>query len=115
MRVTDTIRAIRTWPLWQRLTAGLAILALFLGLLLAAFPWGMLAPAMARLGGRALGREIVIARAHRADHISFWPTVILEGVSIAQPKGYAGPPMARIARAEIRFAAFPLLIGRFAP
>ena len=108
------ISAVRTWPLWQRVAGSLAVIVFSLGLLFADFPWGMLAPAMAGLGGRALGREIVIERAHRADHISFWPTVILEGVSIAQPNGYAGPPMARIARAEIRFAALPLLIGRFA-
>ncbi|WP_197276984.1 AsmA family protein [Sphingomonas profundi] len=96
--------------------AGWAIgIVLALLLALAAFPWGFVAGSAAGPLSRLAGRPVTIARAHRVDFLSLMPTVELEGLTIGQPAGFGTAPLARIARARIRFAALPLLIGRFRP
>ena len=99
---------------WRLLTL-LAATPVLLLLALAAFPWGYVAPRAAGPLSRLLGRTVTIAGAHRLDHLSLVPTVVLTGVRIGQPAWAGTGPMAQIAEVRVRFAALPALLGKFRP
>ena len=101
-------RAVR-WGLGVMAGAGLIVL------LFAAFPWGLLAAHGEAPLSRVLGRNVRIGSARRADWFSLRPTVELRDVTVSQPAGFGAGPMVLIARADARFEALPLLLGRFHP
>ncbi len=106
---------IRRASLPVRVAAALIFAVALFFVLLAAFPWGLVAGHAAGPLSRLLGRSVRIGGADRIDGISLSPTVELRDVTVGQPAGFAGGPMARVASVRVRFAALPLLIGRFRP
>lgn len=91
-----------------------AALSLLL-LLLAIFPWGLIARHAAGPLSKALGRPVSIGSARRTDWISFVPTIELRGVKVAQP-GWAGHgEMATVHVLRMRLPVLPLLAGHVHP
>ncbi|CAN5623477.1 hypothetical protein BH10PSE14_BH10PSE14_21770 [soil metagenome] len=82
---------------------------------LAAFPWGMLRETIARRAGEQVGRPVTIGRIERLDSFSFSPTVAIHDVVVPQAVWAGKGELARIATARVRFSAWALLAGRFAP
>jgi uncharacterized protein involved in outer membrane biogenesis len=61
------------------------------------------------------GRPVTIGRIERLDSFSFMPTIAIHDVSVPQATWAGKGELARIATARVRFSAWALLIGRFAP
>ena len=97
-------------------TAGVTIVVVALPLiLLAAFPWGALRETAARRASEQFGRPVTIGRIERLDSFSFNPTVAIHDLGVPQAAWAGKGQLARIARARVRFSAWALLVGRFAP
>ena len=86
-----------------------------LTVLLATFPWGLVARHAAGPLGNALGRPVSIGSARRTDWIGFVPAIELADVRVGQP-GWAGRgDMARIDRLDLRLPILSLLLGHVRP
>lgn len=84
-------------------------------LALGAWPWGMFKPQVEQRLSEEFGRPVTIQAMRRIDRFSFRPVIELSGVTVPQPE-WAGPGrLADIRSARIRFSAWALLTGRFAP
>ncbi|MDB5675647.1 MAG: hypothetical protein JWM65_2629 [Sphingomonas bacterium] len=95
---------------------GVAVAVLILLLIiLAAFPWGALRETAARRASEQIGRPVTIGRIERLDSFSFTPTIAIHDVSVPQAAWAGKGELARIATARVRFSAWALMIGRFAP
>lgn len=98
-----------------RLAAVAAAIPLGLLLVLAAFPWGLVARHAAGPLSKAIGRPVTIGGARRTDRLSLVPALELRDVTVAQP-AWAGPgPMASVRALRFRVPVLPLLLGRVRP
>jgi hypothetical protein len=96
--------------------AGAVVAFLFVALVvLAAFPWGVLRESVERRASRQIGRPVTIGRIERLDSLSFSPTIAIHDVVVPQAAWAGRGDLARIATARVRFSAWALLLGRFAP
>ena len=109
---TMTRRRVARYLAWA--AALLAAFVLAAALALAMFPWGVLKNRIADRLSAQVGRPVTIDTMVRIDSFSLHPRVLLTGVRIPQPNWVRGSDgdLAAIGRAEVGFAALPLLIGR---
>lgn len=103
--------AARRKALW--LAGGLALVPLLGGIVLAAFPWGLLKGRIEARLSHHLGRPVSIASMERVDHVSFHPRVRLRGVRVPQPDWVRQVPgdLARVDRVDLDFSVWSLLAG----
>jgi uncharacterized protein involved in outer membrane biogenesis len=94
---------------------GVALLVVLLLIALAAFPWGVLRETAVRRASERIGRSVTIGRIDRLDSFSFTPTIAIRDLSVPQAAWAGKGELARITTARIRFSAWAMLIGRFAP
>jgi hypothetical protein len=99
----------------QWVAGGVIVVMAALLITLAAFPWAVLRGTAARRASEQIGRPVTIGRIERLDSFSFTPTVAIHDVSVPQAAWAGKGELARIATARVRFSAWALLIGRFAP
>ena len=97
------------WIAWTVATPVLLIL------LLAAFPWGLLAAHASGPLSRALGRTVTIGSARRIDWFSFVPRIELHDVHIAQPQWVGSGEMAHLDTIRLSVPVAALLLGRVRP
>jgi hypothetical protein len=91
-----------------------AILALLL-VVLAAFPWGLVARHAAGPLSKALGRPVTIGGARRTDWFSFVPAIELRDLRVAQPDWAGTGDMATVRTLRLRLPVLPLLLGHVRP
>ncbi|WP_419828005.1 AsmA family protein [Sphingomonas sp.] len=95
--------------------AWFASIVVLLLVLLAAFPWGLVARHAAGPLSKALERPVTIGAARRTDWFSFVPAIELRDLRVAQP-GWAGPgDMAHVRSLRLRLPTLPLLLGHVRP
>jgi uncharacterized protein involved in outer membrane biogenesis len=94
---------------------GLILIVALLLIILAAFPWGTLRETAARRASEQFGRPVTIGRIERLDSFSFTPTIAIHDLSVPQAAWAGKGELARIATARVRFSAWAMLLGRFAP
>ena len=102
---------------WAVRIVAVSLLGLILAtvLVLAVFPWGLLAGSALHPVARVLGRPLTIGHARRVDRFGLVPTIELDDVTIGRPAWQGTGAMARIARVRLTFPALPLLLGRLHP
>ncbi len=84
-------------------------------LIVAAFPWGLVARSGLDLLAGAIGRPVTVGAARRLDWFGLVPTIALDDVTIGQPAWQGRGTMARIAHVRLTLPVLPLLTGRFHP
>ena len=112
MRLLPSAPRLRWLAIAGYALAGLAMLVL---LTIAIFPVGAFKSSIEGALGDRFGRTVTITSVERLDSFSLNPRVLVRGLRIPQPR-WAGPgDFARIERAELTVAAWPLLAGRIEP
>lgn len=99
---------------WGRAGVIVAGVLLVLLLLLAAFPFGLFRSQIERSLSDEIGRPVTIGAMERIDAISFSPRIRFRDIRVPQPawaEAQAGGDLARVAEAEVRIRALPLLVG----
>lgn len=97
------------------IAGGVVIVMALLLAALAAFPWGVLRETAARRASEQIGRPVTIGRIERLDGLSFTPTIAIHDLSVPQAAWVGKGELARITTARVRFSAWAMLVGRFAP
>lgn len=103
---------------WRRAAIGayaVAGFALFLLLMLAAFPFGQLRPLVEQRLSARFGRLVTIAAIERRDSFSLHPTVTIRGLRVPQPRWAGDGDLARIDRADVTFPILSLFAGDLRP
>ncbi|MDP1027713.1 AsmA family protein [Sphingomonas sp. KR1UV-12] len=102
----------RRWRIGLAITGGIVALLL---LVLAAFPWGLLAGIVAREAGERFGRPVAIGSVERLDRFGLMPRLAIRDVRIAQADWAGTGDFARIGAVTLRLPVWPLLLGRIDP
>ena len=101
----------RSHPLWVKLLAGLALLAVLLALLLAFFPWDMLRGPLNRYISERTGRHFEITR--KLDvKLGGTTRILADGLEFANPQWARDPWLVKAEGAEVDIELLPLLRRR---
>ena len=103
--------APRRRSLWVRCVAGALLAAAALAAILVVMPWDLLREPLNRLVSEKTGRQFQIK--HLDVHWSLrGPTIVLDGIELANPDWARDPWLLRARRAELDVRLWPLLIGK---
>jgi len=101
----------RSWPLWAKVLAGIALFALLLALLAAFFPWDVLRGPLNRYVTEKTGRHFEITR--KLDvKLGRTTRILADGIEFANPDWAQDPLLVKAEAAEIHVELFPLLKRR---
>ena len=99
------------FPLWGKVLAGLAVLALLLVLLVAFFPWDVLRGPLNRYVSDRTGRHFEITR--RLDvKLGRTTRILADGIEFANPEWAVNPHLVKAEAAQIDIELLPLLKRR---
>jgi AsmA family protein len=98
----------RSHPLWVKLLAGLALVAVLLALLVVFFPWDLLRGPLNRYVSERTGRHFEITR--RLDvKVGRNTRILADGIEFANPEWAQDPHLVKAQSAEIQVELLPLL------
>jgi len=98
-------------PLWARILAGLAVLAVLFALLVAFFPWDVLREPLNRYVSERTGRHFEITR-HLDVKLGRTTRIVADGIEFANPEWAADPHLVKAESAQIDIELLPLLKRR---
>src|SRR4029077_6618853 len=101
---------VRTAARWLALSLGAILLAALLALAL--LDLNVFKHPLERVASARSGRSVVIDGRMQARIFSLTPAITLDGLTVGNPPGVAGPAMLHTQRLQLHVKLLPLLLGR---